>query len=68
VTEERPPERDVQEMEKRVERLEEEISGARQDWERKKRDDSVPGAEPPPEERQRDPATGAEQETEHPGG
>jgi hypothetical protein len=68
VTEERPPERDVQEMEERVERLEEEISGARQDWERKKSDPSVPGAEPPPEERERDAATEAEQETEHPGG
>jgi hypothetical protein len=68
VTEDRPPERDVQEMEERVERLENEIAGARDDWERKRKDPSVPGAEPPPDEDQRDPGIEAEQETEHPGG
>jgi hypothetical protein len=41
--------RDIDEMEERTERLEDEISDARQDWERKKADSSVPGA-PPDEE------------------
>lgn len=53
-------ERELDEMEKRSERLEEEIGETREDWERKKRDPSVPGAagdperaddEPPPEQR-----------------
>jgi hypothetical protein len=47
VTEEHRPERDVEEMEERVERLEDEISDTRQDWERKRNDPGVPGAEPP---------------------
>jgi hypothetical protein len=38
------PERDVEEMEERSERLENEIDEARGDWEAKKRDPSVPGA------------------------
>ena len=40
------PEREVQEMEERSERLGEEISEAREEWERKRADDHVPGAEP----------------------
>jgi hypothetical protein len=38
------PERDAEEMEERSERLKKEISDAREDWERKKDDPSVPGA------------------------
>ena len=38
------PERDVEEMEKRADRLEEEIDEAREDWERKKADPHIPGA------------------------
>jgi hypothetical protein len=68
VTDERPPERDVAEMEDRVQRLEHEISDTRQDWRRKRNDPGVPGAEPPDDPDRRDPATEAEQETEHPGG
>ena len=52
-------ERELDEMEERSERLEDEIDETREDWERKKRDPSVPGAvgdperaddEPPPEQ------------------
>jgi hypothetical protein len=43
------PERDVEEMEERSERLEEQIEDTREDWERKKRDSSVPGAAGDPE-------------------
>jgi hypothetical protein len=54
VTEERPPEHDVEEMEDRVERLEHEIDEARQDWQRKRNDPNVPGAEPPRDDDSRD--------------
>jgi hypothetical protein len=37
-------ERELDEMQKRSEQLEDDISDARQDWERKKEDSSVPGA------------------------
>jgi hypothetical protein len=40
------PEREVEEMEERSERLEQDIDDAREDWERKKADESVPGAPP----------------------
>jgi hypothetical protein len=42
VTEE--PEREVDEMQERSDRLEDEIEDVRKDWERKKQDSSVPGA------------------------
>jgi hypothetical protein len=42
VTEE--PERELDEMQERSERLEEEIESVREDWERKKQDSHVPGA------------------------
>ena len=38
------PEHDVEEMQERSDRLEEEIKDVREDWERKKGDSSVPGA------------------------
>jgi hypothetical protein len=44
------PERDVDEMEERSERLEDEIDAAREDWERKKADSGVPGARPDPDD------------------
>jgi hypothetical protein len=45
------PEREVDEMTHRSERLGEQISAVREDWERKQRDDAVPGAVGrPPEE------------------
>lgn len=50
VTDEHPPERDVEEMEERTERLEREISDAKQDWERKRSDPGVPGALEPAED------------------
>jgi hypothetical protein len=42
-------EREADEMEERSERLEDEISDAREDWEHKKADSSVPGATGDPE-------------------
>jgi hypothetical protein len=62
MADEHPPERDVAEMEERSDRLEDEIAETRADWERKRADDSVPGA-PPPDEDQGDAAA----ETEPPG-
>jgi hypothetical protein len=37
-------ERELDDLERRSDRLEDEIDSTREDWERKKRDDSVPGA------------------------
>ena len=39
-------ERELDEMEEHSDRLEEEVADAREDWERKKADSSVPGAPP----------------------
>jgi hypothetical protein len=44
------PEREVEDMQQRSERLGEEISGVREKWERKKADDRVPGAAGEPEQ------------------
>ena len=49
------PEREPDEMEERTDRLEEEISEARKDWERKKSDPSVPGAAGDPEKAEQGP-------------
>ena len=38
------PEREVEEMQERADKLEEQIDAVREDWERKKADPSVPGA------------------------
>lgn len=43
------PEREVEDMQERSERLGEDIAGAREDWERKQADGSVPGAVGEPE-------------------
>ena len=40
-------ERELEEMEERSERLGDEISDVREDWEAKRRDESVAGASPP---------------------
>jgi hypothetical protein len=40
-------EREADEMEERSKRLGDEIADVREDWERKKADDSVPGAQNP---------------------
>ena len=49
MSEQAEPERDVEEMQERSDRLEEQIEDTREDWERKKRDSSVPGAAGDPE-------------------
>ena len=43
-------ERELEDMEEQSERLEGEIDDTREDWERKKRDDRVPGAGGSPDE------------------
>ena len=43
------PEREVDEMQERTDRLEDEIDDVREDWERKKRDPRIPGAAGDPE-------------------
>jgi flagellar motility protein MotE (MotC chaperone) len=57
------PERDVADMEERSERLEEEIEDTREDWERKKRDSSVPGAAGDPDRAEEGAETGAKYPT-----
>jgi hypothetical protein len=42
----REAERELEDLEERSERLEDETDAAREDWERKKQDPSVPGAVP----------------------
>jgi len=44
MSEQAEPDRDVEEMQERSERLEEQIEDTREDWEHKKSDSSVPGA------------------------
>jgi hypothetical protein len=43
------PERELQDMQERADRLEEEIDEVREDWERKKGDSHIPGAAGDPE-------------------
>ena len=57
------PEREVEEMQERSDRLEEEIEDTREDWESKKRDSSVPGAAGDPERAEEGPETGAKYPT-----
>jgi len=54
-------ERELDEMQERSGKLEEDIEGAGEDWESKKRDSGVPGAAGEPEE-----ADGPQPETEYP--
>jgi predicted nucleic acid-binding Zn-ribbon protein len=47
-------ERELHDMEERSERLEDDIADVREDWERKKADDGVPGAAGQPEQAEGD--------------
>jgi hypothetical protein len=49
------PERELDEMQERAEKLEDEIGEVREDWERKKADSSVPGAAGDPEKAEQGP-------------
>jgi hypothetical protein len=53
--------RRLEEMEERTRRLEEEIEAEREDWERKKRDPSVPGAAGDPQSAEEDVAPEADE-------
>jgi hypothetical protein len=50
MTEHDEPEREIEDMERRSEQVGEDIDAAREDWENKQRDDSVPGATGEPRE------------------
>jgi hypothetical protein len=52
-------EQKADDMERASERLERETDDVAQDWERKRADDSVPGAPPRSEDEQDEPPTGA---------
>jgi hypothetical protein len=56
------PEREVEEMQERSDRLEQEIDDTREDWERKQRDSSVPGAAGDPDSA----GSGPQPETNYP--
>jgi hypothetical protein len=56
-------EREVEDMEERSERLDDEIDDAREDWERKQRDPNVPGASGDPEAAESDDAPEADYPT-----
>jgi hypothetical protein len=49
------PERELDDMQERSDELEQEIDDAREDWERKKADSSVPGAAGDPEQAEEGP-------------
>ncbi len=59
MSEKAEPERDVEEMQERTDRLEEQIEDTREDWEGKKRDSGVPGAAGDPDRAEGGPETGA---------
>lgn len=50
MTEHDEPEREVEDMERLSEQVGDHIADAREDWERKQRDDDVPGATGEPKE------------------
>ena len=50
MSEHEEPEREADDMERRSEQVGEDIAAAREDWERKQRDDRVPGATGEPRE------------------
>jgi hypothetical protein len=56
------PERELEEMEERAEKLEDEIDQVRKDWERKKADPSIPGAAGDPQKAE----DGPQPETNYP--
>ena len=49
------PEREVEDMQERAEKLEDQIDKVREDWERKKADSSVPGAAGDPQKAEQGP-------------
>jgi hypothetical protein len=49
MSEHEEPEREADDMERRSQQVGEDINAAREDWERKKADDSIPGAVGMPE-------------------
>jgi hypothetical protein len=49
------PERELDDMQERSDELEQEIDDAREDWERKKADSSVPGAAGDPDQAEEGP-------------
>ena len=55
--------RDLDEMQERSSRLRDDIEDTREDWERKKRDDSVPGAAGDPEAAESEPGPEAQYPT-----
>jgi hypothetical protein len=63
MSEQPEPERDVEEMQERSDRLEEQIEDTREDWERKKGDSSVPGATGDPDRAEGGPESGAKYPT-----
>ena len=63
MSEQAEPERDVEEMQERSDHLEEQIEDTREDWERKQRDSSVPGAAGDPERAEGGPETGTKYPT-----
>jgi hypothetical protein len=50
MSEHEEPEREADDMQRRSDQVGEDIAAAREDWERKKTDDSVPGAVGEPRE------------------
>jgi hypothetical protein len=52
-------EEEADELEQRSKKLEEQTDDVAQDWERKRADESVPGAPPPAEQEDDSPPTGA---------
>jgi hypothetical protein len=56
-------ERDADRLEEESDRVGDQIDDARQDWEAKEQDPSVPGAQPDPDEEQ-EPVAGAEADEE----
>jgi hypothetical protein len=56
------PERELEDMEERAEKLEDDIDEVREDWERKKADPSVPGAAGDPQKAE----DGPQPETSYP--
>jgi hypothetical protein len=63
MSEQPEPEHDVEAMQERSDRLEEQIDDTREDWERKKSDSGVPGAAGDPDRAEKGPETGAQYPT-----
>jgi len=55
---------DLDDLERRAESVEEEIGDVRDDWERKRRDESIPGAQPPEEDQEEQGSAPADGEEE----